>query len=352
MCLIVLAWHARADLPLVVAANRDEWRDRAAQPAHWWPDHPELLAGRDLQAGGTWMGITRGGRFAAVTNFRDPAERRTTAKSRGGLVTEFLLGSDSPARFLSNLSARANDYNGFNLILGDGATLFYYGSREGVPRAIEPGVHGLSNHTLDEPWPKVVKGNLAMDSALQAGDPAPALFDMLSDAQGASDEVLPNTGVGIAWERRLASALITGPDYGTRASTVLTVAASGEAKFEERTRTADGSVSGIVSFACGLLLLGAAAVAQAQGSAVSDHVCVRNLEKWVSFRDPESVKVVSVSEGKPEVIDYANTRLVAVKFTVMVNSKGSQGGYTRPKAYECHTSEDRQRVLNYSPRND
>ncbi len=357
MCLIVLAWRSRPGLPLAVAANRDEWRDRPAETAHWWPDHPELLAGRDLQAGGTWMGVTRNSRFAAVTNFRDPAERRTTAKSRGALVTEFLLGSDSPARYLSNLAARSRDYNGFNLILGDGEMLFYYGSREGVPRAIEPGVHGLSNHTLDEPWPKVLRGNRAMEAALESKDPEPALFDMLSDAQGVSDEALPNTGVGIEWERRLASPLITGADYGTRASTVLTVGASGEAKFEERTRAADGSVSGVASHrfslvACAWLLLGAVSMAHAQGSPFADHVCVRNLEKWVSFRDPDSVKVVSVSEGKPEVIDYANTRLVAVKFTVMVNSKNSQGGYTRPKAYECHTSEDRQRVLNYSPRND
>ncbi len=158
MCLIVVAWRARADLPLAVAANRDEWRERPAQPAHWWPDHPQILAGRDLQAGGTWLGITREGRFAAVTNFRDPSDKRSTARSRGTLVTEFLLGGDSPARFLSNLSARAHEYNGFNLILGDAASLFYYGSREGEPRAIEPGVHGLSNHLLDEPWPKVVRG--------------------------------------------------------------------------------------------------------------------------------------------------------------------------------------------------
>lgn len=249
MCLIVLAWKARPDLSLVVAANRDEWRDRPAEPARWWPEHPSLLAGRDLQAGGTWMGITRLGRFAAVTNFRDPAERRSTAKSRGGLVTEFLLGAESPARFLSGLSARAHDYNGFNLILGDGANLFYYGSREGVPRAIEPGVHALSNHLLDEPWPKVTRGNLAMHAALEARNPAPALFDMLSDSEGASDDALPNTGVGIEWERRLASPLITGRDYGTRASAVLAVSSAGETRFEERTRDADGLVTAVSSHA-------------------------------------------------------------------------------------------------------
>lgn len=252
MCLIVLAWRARSDLPLVVAANRDEWRDRPAEAAHWWPDHPGLLAGRDLQAGGTWMGITRAGRFAAVTNFRDPAERRSTAKSRGALVTEYLLGNDSPARFLSNLSARSHEYSGFNLIAGDGASLFFFGSREGEPRAIEPGVHGLSNHLLDEPWPKVRRGSLAMLAALEAKDPAPALFDMLSDAEGAPDEELPATGVGVEWERRLASALITGPEYGTRASTVLVIPSSGDVRFEERSRAADGGVTGVASHAFSL----------------------------------------------------------------------------------------------------
>ena len=247
MCLIVVAWRARADMPLVVAANRDEWRERPAQRAHWWPDHPELLAGRDLQAGGTWMGITRGGRFAAVTNYRDPSEKRSTARSRGGLVTGFLLGSESPARFLSGLSARAREYNGFNLILGDGASLFYYGSREGQPRAIEPGVHALSNHLLDEPWPKVVRGRERMQASLACLDPAPQLFDLLSDSTPVADDALPATGVSIEWERRLASALITGADYGTRASTVLTVASTGDVFMEERTRDAAGGAREVAS---------------------------------------------------------------------------------------------------------
>lgn len=247
MCLIALAWRARADLPLVVAANRDEWRERAAEPADWWPDHPSILAGRDLQAGGTWMGVTRGGRFAAVTNFRDPSDKRSDAKSRGMLVTEFLLGDDTPARFLSGLSARARDYNGFNLVLGDGGSLWYYGSRENAPRAIEPGVHALSNHLLDEPWPKVVRGRERMAQALDAADPVPRLFELLCAQESAPDEALPNTGVGIAWERRLAAALITGEDYGTRASTVLLVSALGEAALEERTRSADGAIAGRVA---------------------------------------------------------------------------------------------------------
>jgi uncharacterized protein with NRDE domain len=246
MCLIAIAWHARRDLPLVVAANRDEWRERPTKPAHWWPERSALLAGRDLQAGGTWMGITRGGRFAAVTNFRDPSDKRSTARSRGMLVTEFLVGSDSPARFLSNLSVRAADYNGFNLIVGDSTSLFYFGSREGQPRAIEPGVHALSNHLLDEPWPKVVAARLAMEQALSDPDPVATLFGVLSDATVPADEDLPSTGVGLDWERRLGSALITGADYGTRASTVLAITGQGEAILEERTRAADGKVTNTV----------------------------------------------------------------------------------------------------------
>jgi uncharacterized protein with NRDE domain len=243
LCLIVLAWKARADLPLVVAANRDEWRDRPAEPAHWWPDHPGLFAGRDLKAGGTWMGITRQGRFAAVTNFRDPAERRSTARSRGELVTDFLLGAAKPGAFLAQLAARAGEYNGFNLILGDGESLWYYGSREAEARAIEPGVHGLSNHLLDEPWPKVVRATAAMRSALADPDPAPRLFAALADRLGVPDESLPKTGVGIEWERRLASALITGADYGTRASTVMQFSAAGEIRVEERTIAENGDVA-------------------------------------------------------------------------------------------------------------
>jgi len=243
LCLIVIAWKARDDLPLIVAANRDEWRERPAEAARWWNDHPEILAGRDLKAGGTWMGVTRGGRFAAVTNFRDPSDKRSTARSRGELVTQFLLSSEAPAAFLSALAGRAREYNGFNLIAGDGNELWYFGSREGTARAIAPGVHGLSNHLLDEPWPKVVRARMAMEEALHQRDPAPLMFAALADGEGAPDESLPSTGVGVAWERRLASPLITGADYGTRASTVVTLSAAGEIFFEERSLAEDGSVT-------------------------------------------------------------------------------------------------------------
>jgi uncharacterized protein with NRDE domain len=246
MCLIAIAWQAHPDYPLVVAANRDEWRDRPALPAHWWSDHPALLAGRDLQAGGTWMGITRGGRFAAVTNFRDPSDKRSTALSRGALVAQFLLGSDAPSAYLADLAGRADQYNGFNLLVGDGRELLYFGSREGGVRAVAPGVHALSNHLLDEPWPKVTKAREAMRASVADGD-AP-LFAMLSDATPAPDHALPDTGVGLERERWLSPILIVGETYGTRASTVLRVATDGRVRFEERTRAASGEVTGTAAF--------------------------------------------------------------------------------------------------------
>ena len=245
MCLILLAWQAREDFPFVVAANRDEWRERPTQPAHWWPDHPQVFAGRDERAGGTWMGITREGRFAAVTNFRDPSDRRSTARSRGEIVSAFLLSSDSPQAFLSSLAPHASDYNGFNLIVGDGRSLWYFGSREGEAREIPPGVHGLSNHLLDEPWPKVVRGRQVMTGALQEPDPRPALEIFLGDTSPAEDPLLPDTGVGLAWERRLSPPLITGEDYGTRSSTTLLVDARGRVRLRELTRDAAGGIASI-----------------------------------------------------------------------------------------------------------
>jgi uncharacterized protein with NRDE domain len=242
MCLIAIAWHARADMPLVVAANRDEWRDRPAEPAQWWIDRPEVLAGRDLKAGGTWLGISRSGRFAAVTNFRDPSDRRSTARSRGELVADFLAGNEEPRVYAERLARGVHEYNAFNLLVADSATLWYFGSREGPPRPVAPGVHALSNHFLDEPWPKVTQARRAMEAALRDNDPQPRLFEMLSDATPALDEHLPRTGVPLDWERRLSPALITGVDYGTRNSTVVISNADAATVLEERTRDAEGRV--------------------------------------------------------------------------------------------------------------
>ncbi|APV48990.1 hypothetical protein BWI17_04420 [Betaproteobacteria bacterium GR16-43] len=249
MCLIALAWKADPRYLLVVAANRDEWRERPTEAAQWWKDHPEILAGRDLQAGGTWMGVTKSGRFAAVTNFRDPSDKRSTALSRGSLVADFLLSEATPGEYLDHLAERAPLFNGFNLLVGDRQALAYFGSREKTQRTVTPGVHGLSNHLLDEPWPKVTRARRGMEVAIADTNPANRLFAVLSDRSVAADGELPDTGVGLAWERRLAPALITGTDYGTRASTVLTIASDGAVTFEERTLDAAGAPSGVQKIA-------------------------------------------------------------------------------------------------------
>lgn len=246
MCLIAFAWKAHPDFPLILAANRDEWHERTAAPAHWWEDQPNILAGRDLKAGGTWLGVTRSGRFAALTNFRDPADRKADAPSRGALVTAFLAGRETPRDYLAHLNRHASRYQGFNLILGDRDSLYYFGSRHGEILAVPLGVHALSNHTLNEPWPKVEMAKSALEAAIQPDVPCEArqrlCFEFLSNATIASDTALPDTGVGLEWERKLSPALIVGKEYGTRCSTMVSVSADGEMRFEERTRGVKGDV--------------------------------------------------------------------------------------------------------------
>ena len=252
MCLIAFAWNVHTDFRLIVGANRDEWHDRPTAPAAWWSDHPEILAGRDLKAGGSWMGVTRDSRFAAITNFRDPSDKRSTARSRGELVTAFLLGMESPGDFLSSVTARAHEYNGFNLVAADSSSMAYFGSRAGEIKLLEPGVYALSNHTLNEPWPKVISAKSALEAALQVKMPGKArqmaILGFLSDTTIASDGAQPDTGVGAEWERTLSSALIVSPSYGTRASTILSIAKGGDVAFAEHTRTAIGSISSIAEF--------------------------------------------------------------------------------------------------------
>ncbi len=250
MCLIVFAWRMHADLPFVVAANRDEWRDRPAASAHWWPDAPGVLAGRDLQAGGTWLGATRAGRFGAITNFRDPAERDSSAPSRGALLVDYFQGHAGPREYLLSLRERAERYNAFNLLLADEDSLYYYGSREGRVVEVPPGVHALSNHLLDEPWPKVERARALLAAHLpnaQTSD-VQTMFDLLADSATVPDTSLPDTGVGIEWERTLATILIRGERYGTRCSTVLMRNREGQVNFEERTLGIEGEVTASAKF--------------------------------------------------------------------------------------------------------
>lgn len=237
MCLIAFAYRAHPSYSLVVAANRDEFYRRPTAPAEFWPECPGLLAGRDLQEGGAWLGVTLTGRFAALTNYRDPAAHRDSARSRGDLVREYLCGSQPPREYLAGIGKRRLDYNGFNLLVGDGAELLYYASRTDEVREVTPGVHALSNHLLDTPWPKAVKASTGLSAALAADDPdlAGRLFALLADAEPPPDDMLPDTGVGIDWERTLSPVFISSPEYGTRSSTVLLIDRQGQVQFTERT---------------------------------------------------------------------------------------------------------------------
>ena len=235
MCLILVAWRVHSDYPLVVAANRDEFFTRPTAPAGFWCDAPAVLAGRDLEAGGTWMGVTRTGRFAALTNFRDPAQNRAGAPSRGRLVADFLVGDETPQACLERIAPYAGECNGYNLLLGDGETLWWSSNMGGEPRRLEAGVYGVSNHLLDTPWPKVGAGKTALAQALDRLPDDEALFGLLQDDAIHPDEHLPQTGISLDWERLLSSAFVKSPGYGTRGSTVLSIRRDGWVGFDEQT---------------------------------------------------------------------------------------------------------------------
>jgi len=222
MCLILVAWRVHPDYPLVVAANRDEFFARPAAEAAWWKDAKDVFAGRDLEAGGTWLGLSRNGRFAGLTNFRDPPRNRNDAPSRGALVADFLTGNESTAAALARLQAQGPRYNAFNLFVSDGDSLGIYESASGSARILEPGIYALSNHLLDTPWPKVTAGKSRLARALRALPDDTPLRELLRDDRPAPDAALPRTGVSLAWERMLSSAFIRAPGYGTRCSTVIT----------------------------------------------------------------------------------------------------------------------------------
>ncbi len=235
MCLIFVAIDAHPDYRLVIAANRDEFYERPSAPAAFWPEARQLLAGKDLRAGGTWLGITKAGRIAALTNYRHRDSQRTDAPSRGNLVSDFLLGREKPAEYLNKLAAHAHRYNGFNLLVGQGASFCHYSNCSSGIRALEPGIHGLSNHLLDTPWPKVEKGKRALRALLAAKSLSPKdLFSFLHDRTAAPDESLPDTGVGLEMERMLSPIFINSPDYGTRSSTIILLDRTGRVTFIEQ----------------------------------------------------------------------------------------------------------------------
>lgn len=246
MCLILTAWQVHPDYPLVIAANRDEFHERPTAAANWWTDRPEILAGRDLQAGGTWFGATRSGTVAALTNYRDPARARPDAPSRGELVVRMLEAEAPAAGRLDLLRTSSAAYADFNLIVTDGETLGVYESVPGMGRLLGAGIYGLSNHLLDTPWPKVERAKSRLRSALVSLPDDTALLDLLRDESRPQDQDLPLTGVGLEWERLLSSAFITGEHYGTRSSTIVLLDHQGRISLREWTWRPDGSLAGEV----------------------------------------------------------------------------------------------------------
>lgn len=237
MCLILLAVAHHPAYPLVVAANRDERHDRPSAVAAYWDDAPQVLAGRDLEAGGTWLGIDRSGRFAAVTNFRQPGAARSGRESRGRLVADYLRGDTRPLAYLRRVRAERDRYDGFSLLLGDVSTLYYYCNREdAAPRRLAPGIYGLGNGRLDEDWPKVTYGKRALAALLESAPPLATedLLAILADGRQSPGIDLPDTGGRRPAELHLAPLFITGAEYGTRCSTALVIGRSGRVEFLER----------------------------------------------------------------------------------------------------------------------
>jgi uncharacterized protein with NRDE domain len=236
MCLILLALDTHPDYALVLAANRDEFYDRPTAPAAFWDDAPAVLAGRDLKAGGTWLGIDRSRRLAAVTNYRQGTREAAAPRTRGHLVSDYLTDRLDAGAHMRRVERDAGLYNGFNLICGDAGELRYFSNREGRARTLGPGVYGLSNHLLDSPWPKVTAGKTGLTALLSATgeDLVASLFTLLSDQRQAADDLLPRTGVSAEWERLLSAPFIATAEYGTRSSTVVLMGRDGGTLFVER----------------------------------------------------------------------------------------------------------------------
>jgi len=251
MCLALIAWRAHPRHPLVVVANRDEFHARPALPMHWWDDGAPILAGRDLEAGGTWLGLDRRGRLALVTNYRDPSLPKPEGRTRGELVPAFLRSPAAAADQARGFSARAAQYAGFSLLLADGRELAYVVSQPAAEtRVLAPGIYGLSNRRLDDPWPKLIATRAAFERELAAAEPdASRLAAIVSDRRIAPDSALPDTGVGLEWERRLSAAFIVSPEYGTRCTTVVAVDGGGGVRVLERSHGPDGGVTGRLRFA-------------------------------------------------------------------------------------------------------
>jgi len=236
MCLILFSYKTHPNYKLVIAANRDEFYERPTNPADFWKDHKNVLAGRDQEAGGTWMGINKNGSLALLTNYRDLSNLKKNAPSRGKLVSDFLVAYPHPKEYLETIDLISYRYNGFNILLGNPDDLWYYSNIRKRIYMLGSGIYGLSNGLLDSPWPKVEKGKKKLGVILNKPSIDPSdLFTALYDDKLASDDQLPDTGVGLEKERMLSSMFIKSPVYGTRCSTVLMVDQDNNVIYSEKT---------------------------------------------------------------------------------------------------------------------
>jgi uncharacterized protein with NRDE domain len=241
MCLIVFAWKYHPNYPLIMAANRDEYYQRPTALADFWEDQPEILAGRDLTGGGTWLGINRQGQFAAVTNFRE-GHQQPAPRSRGELTAKFLSSGNDIKQYAQQVIDEGDQYQGFNLLLGDGDQLYYCSNRQPQLQPVPPGIYSLSNHLLDSPWPKAIHAKKALKPLLKTNAlDLELLIQSLQRREPFADEHLPDTGVGLEMERMLSPPFIAAKDYGTRCTTVLLKNNQEKTTLVEQTYGSDGS---------------------------------------------------------------------------------------------------------------
>jgi len=249
VCTIVLAWRCHPRYSLLLASNRDEFHSRPTAPAERWAAHPEILGGRDLEEGGSWLALDRRGRMASLTNFRKLEPSDANRRSRGLLVRDYLLGEDDAAAFADTVHRNGSDYAGFNLLLVDADRVCHVSNRAPGIRELPPGVYGLSNHLLDTPWPKVVLGKSRLEALLERPEIGPSdLLEVLHDRTVPDDDRLPDTGIGLEKERLLSACFIVSPDYGTRAATAVIVETDGTSRFTERTFDPAGDWAGERSY--------------------------------------------------------------------------------------------------------
>lgn len=243
MCLIVFSWRADPAYRLLLAANRDELHKRPTQDAHWWPDRKNLLAGRDLQAGGTWLAIAKNGRFATVTNYREQRPSSSYPASRGALVIDFVTSAQTPIDFANGVNGER--YAGFNLLVSDGDTLVYFSNRGDPPRTLEPGIYGLANASLDTPWPKLLRSRERLASLIEQGRANDTeLMRILADRQPADVSDIDAGDLPFALARAVSAPFIVSDSYGTRCSTVVSWRETGEVRFTERRFDASATQTG------------------------------------------------------------------------------------------------------------